>query len=697
MPAVNQVETLCKLLEGLLPEDNSLNSTNSNLAPVDRKLAEAWFIFACVWAVGGSLPVDKLTDHRAIFSKWWTTEHKAVPFPTEAGTVFDYYIDGTTGSWVPWSKLVPRFNFAEAMAEATVGAPPGTPLDPAAFFVPTVETVRMQYLVKLLLKNGHSAMLVGPAGTGKTATIRDLLRSLNPDMYATHVLPLNSFHDGPTLQAAIEAPLERKTGARFGPPGTKKLIYFIDDANMPGKDKYDTQSALELLRQAIDSKGWYDKTKATPKEVAGIQFLAAMNPTSGSFTISGRLQRHFATFFVPSPPSETAVSMFSALVQGHLAGPEWSDEMKKLGPALVEASVDLHKAVVHTFIPSAVRFHYIFTLREVAAVISGLLRMTPSAFGARPLKAARLWAHECERVYADRLTSDADLATFDKLKGAAARRHLLSNLQGVSAASLDARPLLFTTFCGSYNGGSGGNNSENTSNSNMGAGVSAAPDVDDGVLADYDEVSSGEHVRKVLETRLIEHNETNPAAAMDLVLFPQATEQVVRIARVLSVPGGHLAVIGVGGSGKQSLSRLAAFVVGCEVFQLQVTAGYGLAEFRADLLTLYQKCGAKSAKIAFILNDAQLVDDRFLVYVNELLATGQVADLVGPEEKEAMGAAVRAEVKAAGGQDTPEESEKKFASGAVFESRRTAFEGSRSAFPSACWLCYLQLVKTMAT
>ena len=65
----------------------------------------------------------------------------------------------------------------------------------------------------------------------------------------------------PAIVAESQA-LQRKlsaAGVRFGPPGSKRLIYFIDDANMPLVDKYDTQSAIELIRQAVDYKGWYDK------------------------------------------------------------------------------------------------------------------------------------------------------------------------------------------------------------------------------------------------------------------------------------------------------------------------------------------------------------------------------------------------------------------------------------------------------
>lgn len=90
-------------------------------------------------------------------------------------------------------------------------------------------------------------------------------------------------------------------------------MYFIDDLNTPTKDKYDTQTALELIRQAIDNKGWYDKTKNVQKEVNGTHYIACMNPTSGSFTITPRLQRQFATFAV-QPPTDDTIRYFIRLL-----------------------------------------------------------------------------------------------------------------------------------------------------------------------------------------------------------------------------------------------------------------------------------------------------------------------------------------------------------------------------------------------
>lgn len=59
------------------------------------------------------------------------------------------------------------------------------------------------------------------------------------------------------VAGVLEKPLEKKAGRKFAPPTAKKLIYFIDDLNMPEVDVYGTVQPHTLIRQHLDYNHWW--------------------------------------------------------------------------------------------------------------------------------------------------------------------------------------------------------------------------------------------------------------------------------------------------------------------------------------------------------------------------------------------------------------------------------------------------------
>ncbi|KAK2522490.1 hypothetical protein Q9233_010487 [Columba guinea] len=535
-------------------------------------LCETSFLGPC----GAS--ISQLVDYRVEFSKWWVAEFKTIKFPSQ-GAVFDFYIDPETKKFEPWSKLIPQFEFDPEM-----------PLQ--ACLVPTTETVRVRYFMDRLLERRRPVMLVGNAGTGKSVLVGDKLSSLDTDAYVVKKVPFNYYTTSAMLQGMLEKPLEKKAGRNYGPPGTKKLVYFIDDLNMPEVDAYGTVQLHTLIRQHLDYGHWYDRTKLSLKEITNVQYVSCMNPTAGSFTISPRLQRHFCVFALSIPGQDALSRIYSTILTQHLTSGNFSGAVQKSAQQLIALALGLHLKVAATFLPTAIKFHYIFNLRDFSNIFQGLLFSTPECLQ-HPQDLVKLYLHESNRVYRDKMVEEKDYGTFDKIQ-----------LETVEKLYEDIEEALEQTkrmnvYC------------------HFAKGVGKPS---------YRPVPTWEELNKILVEALDSYNEVN--AAMSLVLFEDAMCHVFymlqfscRINRILESPRGNALLAGVGGSGKQSLTRLAAFISSLELFQITLRKGYGIPDLKADLANLYLKAGVKNIGTVFLMTDAQVADEQFLVLVNDFLAS----------------------------------------------------------------------------
>lgn len=144
-----------------------------------------------------------------------------------------------------------------------------------------------------------------------------------------------------------------------------------------------------------------------------------------------------------------------------------------------------------------------------------------------------------------------------------------------------------------------------------------------------------------------EYNERQPEK-LNIVLFDDALEHLTRIHRGLRLQRGHVMVVGVGGSGKASLTKLAAFTAGCEVFEITLCRGYNEASFKEDLKKLYNQLGIDRKPSVFYFTAAQVVEEGFLEFINNILMTGIVPSLFTDEDKDQIINACRNHARDAG-------------------------------------------------
>jgi dynein heavy chain len=593
---ISMVMSVCKLIQSIL-----------EVQEVKGTALEQVFVFAVIWCVGGGFTEKDGKDYRKEFSNWWKGEFRAGAVKFQK-TVYDYYVDIEQQQMVEWTKL--------PTPDITID----TSRSISSYTIPTVDTISFQFLMRKFMSVKHSPILVGQAGCGKTQIIKGMLNDLvqASDDYIQQIINFNYYTDANLLQNVLQQQVEKKAGTRYGPPGKYKLVYFLDDLNMPCPDKFDTQSAIALLRQHKDYEHWYDKQKILIMQVTGTQSIASMNPNAGSFTINPRLQRHFWLLAVGMPENASLSTIYSAYLTKHFS--RFKASILEQIPFVIKATLQLHSDVTITknFRKTATNFHYEFNVRHLTNVFQGILNARPEAIK-EPDNLVRLWVHEAERIYGDRLVSATHLAEYRELSAKIAKsqfpKYSMAKYFGATP-----EPLIFANFVGGL----------------------------DEKL--YDQFPSTEALSKMLNFALSEYNDVN--AVMPLVLFEDAMKHACKISRIIAADTGHALLVGVGGSGKQSLSRLSSFICSFTTVSIMISSTYGMGDLKADLQKFYMKAGVRDEGLMFLFTEGQITNEKFLVYFNDLLSSGEIADLFAAEDIDGIMNSVRAAVKGEGMQDS---------------------------------------------
>ncbi|XP_074403149.1 dynein axonemal heavy chain 5 isoform X5 [Zonotrichia albicollis] len=579
------------LLQGLLSGRDEKQLSEEHIARL--------FVFAVMWSAGALLePDDKLK------MELFLRKHSAVkelPAVNGEETMFEFVINAC-GQWEHWSKKVPEYIYPkDSVPEYT------------SILVPNIDSVRTDFLMHTIMRQGKAVLLIGEQGTAKTVMIKNYTSKYDPDVHLTKCLNFSSATLPHMFQRNIESYIGKRMGATHGPPAGKKMTVFIDDINMPLINEWGDQITNEIVRQLMEQKGFYSLEK--PGEftnVVDIQFVAAMiHPGGGRNDIPQRLKRQFSIFNCTLPSTSSIDKIFQTIAEGYFCEQRhFPTEVCKLASALVSTSRKVWQMTKAKMLPTPAKFHYIFNLRDLSRIWQGILTVTSGVCQSISVLVA-LFQHECRRVIADRFISQSDKDWFEDMM-----RKIVSEEHGQDVFGDKCTELYFVDFL-------------------RDVPETAGDEPDDAELKApkiYEPIPSLDYLAERLQMFMQQYNETVRGSKMDLVFFKDAIVHLIKISRIIRTPQGNALLVGVGGSGKQSLTRLAAYIAGHESFQITLTRTYSTNNLLDDLKMLYRTAGQIGKGVVFIFTDNEVRDESFLEYMNNVLASGEVSNLFARDE-----------------------------------------------------------------
>ena len=536
-------------------------------------------------------------NHLSLFSKNWlhyclfwafcgsTSWKSRKSFSDELGLgldIYEHYVQISDGSFAKYTDIVPRMEIESHK------------VNQADVVITTSDTLRHFDVLKAWIAARSPVILCGPPGSGKSMTLMAVLNSL-PDVV---LAPLN--FSSTTTPDLILKTFNQYCEYRNTPKGiilcpqkelgaNKWLAIFCDEINLPASDKYGTQRVISFLRQLTEHGGFYREGDNAWVTLKNIQFVGACNPPTdaGRVVMSGRFLRHCKLLLVDFPEKESLLQIYETFNGG----------IMKLFPNLRGYVRPLTDAMVGVYTKNQANFtvdsrpQYFYSPRELTRWVRAIYEAVMGRDAMSPEELVGLWAHEAMRLFHDRLVEDEE------------REWCKRTIREVA---------------GTYFADAGG------------AGVIDVEGLfSDWLSKDY-AFAESDLLRDFVRARLKVFQEEE--LDVELVVFNEVLEHVLRIDRVLKQPMGHCLLVGDSGAGKTVLSKFVAWMNGLQIFQIKAHSKYKMEDFNADLREVMRRVGCGGEKVCFIFDENNALSSGFLESMNALLASGEVPGLFEGED-----------------------------------------------------------------
>ncbi|BES91051.1 Dynein heavy chain, N-terminal region 2 [Nesidiocoris tenuis] len=529
LSTINMVAHLCLVIEAQLPiiEPPYRNDVEE---PLKRSLTSKQeltcvFIQALYLSLGAvvteecRIPFDgkiKELSAMSLVNEEPDSPISCCELPCRLLTLFSYLYQANDKQWVPWSSQVANYEHNNFRS-------------PHQILVPNEELTKMRWTLELLNKVKRPILLIGESGSAKTSIVRQYMSTIHNEKWERLFINLTPLYGSEKLQQLIERKLMKTMRNYWEPKGNKKLLVFIDDLDMAIMNHVNSKKTNEFLKFFIEKQALLLRNRDVNRSVVHVNDVYCIGAMGKQATNTGAVDPRFLSLFAVYRMNTATMStmkyVFGAVLGAHTA--TFSSEIRGMVSDIIDTTLLLFKEAQTTFLPSPIKFHYIFSVRDLTQIFHGLL-LTREELYTDKCHFLRAWRNEVTRVLCDRLMNEEDQRIMNNRINEAVAKNFTSCHHYVMR-----NPLLFGDF--------------------RNAMIQTE-------LRKYEDLLDYQAVYHLFTEIMLSFNKTNES--MELILFEDALEHVTRIHRVLRHPRGHVLLLGAPNSGKRSLTKLASFTAG---------------------------------------------------------------------------------------------------------------------------------------